>query len=1022
MEGLGDRSIRDSLPLPVARLWRRARNAKSAKDRHDTAYFAWEVSLRLGVAAAPPSDASALARGSLGTWAAALRGGDRPIQESSLLGAHAAWSEVVTGQRAGRSTLRLRDLAATLAAYRNKVIGHGSVRALDFYDEHGPRLLEALEVAWRSSLFLPEGARLAFVESIELTSTGERKARVLEVAGDAPILVDPHGVYVPAGILPRRLYVRVSGAWTPLHPWLLFDETEERLWCFNGFGRRATYLDYASGETLSGEALLAAFGPVDEELRTQLGPGPPGSDAAPSSIPDERRFGEYEVLGKLGQGGMGAVYLARQQSLGRLVALKLLPEERARDPLAVARFRREVRALARCDHPNVVKILASGETRGAHYYAMEYVDGVDIGRVIKTMPGSVDFDTAVSSACEAARGERAEFFPGLPPIPRRSSMPLKGDDRFRQIARFFAQAADGLHHLHEQGIVHRDISPANLMVTWPEERAVVMDLGLAAIEDASVSLTRDKSQIIGTLRYLAPEQLQRRLAEVDRRADVYALGATAYEALAGRPIFDGETEARLIHQVLREEPPPLRTLTPGLPRSLEHVIRQAIQKRAEDRYANACQFGEDLRGWMVGAPLRATSPGAYRRARGALFAKRWPIAALGLGAMGALIGVWLTALNESAQLLLERHTLQQTILAHEMAFALATQGGSEGLTAWIDSSRVLRESPSFVVGLQSCRRDLRPGLPSAAAIAEAPEPTTPDWMALRSRLDSLRSRSTARSDADVDRTADDPVTPGAARAGVAIPAPVAEPMAPAEGPLDKETPILQGEPTPPVDGTVVASGPSKPSPHQDQGQNQLRGDADKRALSVLGSTDSTSVLFSPPFRVSRLLLDEPDETTVPTLLGIGATPIQPYTLAGGSGAWIGAELADEIDALSDVEIAVLEDGLSRRPRRLDANSFDRFAAWIDVLDHCEANWSAPPARSLLAAELARTSHLLDRLYVATTARPSAHDDSAERTLLREHARRCLALATLVLDEQGMAMQEAKLRLALSDRRAPGTPR
>jgi len=754
MGALGDRSIRDSLPLPVARLWRRALNAKSAKDRHDTAYFAWEVSIRLGVAVAPPADVTSLARGSTGTWASALQGADRILEESSLIEGHSAWVEVVTGRPGSRRSVRLGDLASTLAAYRNKIIGHGSVRADTFYAEHGPRLLAALEVAWRAALFLPDGSRLAFVESVELTSTGDKKARVLDVSGDAPVVVDPNGVYLPDGILPGRLYVRGPTGWSGLHPWLLFDCVEERMWCFNGLGRRAEYLDYASGETLPTDELRRAFPGTEEALRAILGSGARTGEGASTPIPDARRFGEYEVLGKLGQGGMGAVYLARQQSLDRLVALKMLPDDRAKDPIAVARFRREIRALARCDHPNVIKILASGETRGTHYYAMEYVDGVDLARVIRAMPASLDFETAISSACEAARGERGELFPDLPPIPRRTNLPLRGDERYRQVARFFAQAADGLHHLHDQGIVHRDISPANIMVTWPEERAVVMDLGLAALEDASVSLTRDKSQIIGTLRYLAPEQLQRRVDQVDRRADLYALGATAYEVLTGRPIFDGDTEARLIQQVLHERPRSLLGIAPEVDPLLAHVFEHAIEKQPTARYGTARDLADDLRTWLAGGTPTARPPGAYLKARSAILEHRSYLLLAGAACVGAAACLALVRVIEAptretggplASEVARRgghaRELQNRVLEHLLGLEHAIPDGREQIHSWLDSATAFADSRQYMSLRDACRNDLARFVipPTDRTEQAAAEVAHAGWNNVTERLRKLKS-------------------------------------------------------------------------------------------------------------------------------------------------------------------------------------------------------------------------------------------------------------------------------------------
>lgn len=572
--------------------------------------------MRLGVAAAPPGNAGSLARASVGQWCGALRPKDRPIADEALLALYATLTEAATGTRSERKSITPRDLLDALPAYRNKVLGHGSARQPSFYEESGRALLAGLEAAWREHLFLPESATLVHVDSVALDAAGGRVARAMDLSSETPVVLDGGTTPVPEAILPRRLYLRGAGTWRALHPWLLYHEESESLWCFNGLGRRAEYLDYASGETLGGAELEKAFPGADAALRALIGASDAAADStAEAPIADERRFGDYEVLGKLGEGGMGAVYLARQTSLGRTVALKMLPPERAKDAVAVGRFQREVRALARCEHPNVVKIFASGEARGTHYYAMEFVDGADLGKVAKALSSSPDFDTAVSSAFELARGERAELFPSVPPVPRRQAAAAKGEDRWRQIARFFAQAAHGLAHLHENGIVHRDISPGNIMVTWPDERAVIMDLGLAAVENASVTLTKDKSAILGTLRYIAPEQLQKHLVETDKRVDVYSFGATMYELFGGRPIFDGESEPRLIAQVLREEPKLLSKLEPRLPVELAHIVHKAIEKDPGRRYASAADLAADLEAFLAGEPIQARAPSAGYRLR-----------------------------------------------------------------------------------------------------------------------------------------------------------------------------------------------------------------------------------------------------------------------------------------------------------------------------------------------------------------------------------------------------------------------
>ncbi len=694
------------LPLPVARLHRRSFNAKSAKDRHDTAYFAWEVSVRLGVAAAPPANAGSLARASVGQWCRALEPKDRPLADGALLALHATLTETATGARSERTSITPRDLLDALPAYRNKVLGHGSARQPSFYEESGRALLAGLEAAWREHLFLPAGATLVHVDGVALDAAGGRVARAMDLSSETPVVLDGGTTHVPDAILPRRLYLRGAGTWRALHPWLLYDEEAERLWCFNGLGRRAEYLDYASGETLGGAALEKAFPGADAALRALIG----ASDAALESLPeapiaDERRFGDYEVLGKLGEGGMGAVYLAQQSSLGRTVALKMLPPERAKDAVAVGRFQREVRALARCEHPNVVKIYASGEARGTHYYAMEYVDGADLSKVAKALSSSPDFDTAVSSAFELARGERAELFPDVPAVPRRPTATAKGLDRWRQMARFFAQAARGLEHLHANGIVHRDISPGNIMVTWPDERAVIMDLGLAAVENASVTLTKDKSAILGTLRYIAPEQLQKHLVETDKRVDVYSFGATMYELFGGRPIFDGETEPRLIAQVLREEPKLLSKLEPRLPVELAHIVHKAVEKDPARRYATAADLAADLEAFLAGEPIQARAPTLGYRVRRWVRRRRELVLGGSAGLVLAVaVGVYLHRSQARPRLEARLESLGSTIQRLDRKAAELTPLEPEPIDAW------LAEARQFVLGadeVEALRREFQ---------------------------------------------------------------------------------------------------------------------------------------------------------------------------------------------------------------------------------------------------------------------------------------------------------------------------
>jgi len=298
---------------------------------------------------------------------------------------------------------------------------------------------------------------------------------------------------------------------------------------------------------------------------------------------------------------MGVVYRARQRSLNRRVALKVLPPALAGDPVALARFRREIAALARADHPNLVKILTSGSDGDRHYYAMELVEGTslaDLQEVLRRWRARAgralresDLPPAISTTSEMAekrrklssgKGVTEGGAGGLPELERLEPGPPpavgEGQALHDRLAALFADAAEALAHLHARGILHRDVKPGNLMLTAGGERIVVMDLGLAQLRDRSQSLTRTGTRWVGTLRYAAPEQLQWNLLDVDERADVYGLGASLYELVTLNPLFDGDTEPRLIEQVLHQEPRLPRKLDPTVPRDLEAVLCGCLEK------------------------------------------------------------------------------------------------------------------------------------------------------------------------------------------------------------------------------------------------------------------------------------------------------------------------------------------------------------------------------------------------------------------------------------------------------------
>ena len=301
-----------------------------------------------------------------------------------------------------------------------------------------------------------------------------------------------------------------------------------------------------------GLAILAAAGP---DTTTAL--PVPAQGAPPAAL-----FGDYELLGEIGRGGMGVVRHARQVSLNRMVALKMICSGGLATPAEVRRFRAEAEAAARLDHPNIVPIYDIGEQDGQHYFTMKLVEG----------------------------GSLSEAIGGRPMPPRRA-------------ARLLARIARAVHFAHQHGILHRDLKPTNILLDSQDEPHLT-DFGLAKFTERDSDLTRS-AEVMGSASYMSPEQAAGQARQVTTATDVYSLGAVLYEALTGSPPFRGSSFVETLRQVAEAEPGSLRLLNPAIDRDLETLCRKCLEKDPRRRYASAELLALDLERWMAGETILA---------------------------------------------------------------------------------------------------------------------------------------------------------------------------------------------------------------------------------------------------------------------------------------------------------------------------------------------------------------------------------------------------------------------------------
>jgi serine/threonine protein kinase len=491
------------------------------------------------------------------------------------------------------------------------------------------------------------------------------------------------------------------------------------------------------GDSAAAEAVIGAHPEYAERLRRILPaiqalaafeePDASSTGRSPADLGDapDRTLGDFRIRREVGRGGMGVVYEAEQISLGRRVALKVLPYASLLDARQLERFKNEARVAAGLHHTNIVPVYTVGSDRGVYYYAMQFIEGRDLADVVQQLRAGSKEQGARSKEAEqqrssgvdeqttnysttpllhsnslpqsAIRNSKSEIdtapIAALPTLhsPSSSLSALSSRERFRTVAEWIATAADALAYAHSLGVLHRDIKPANLLIDqWGT--IWISDFGLARIEcDAGMTMTGD---VLGTLRYMSPELALGDHASVNARTDIYALGVTLYELLTLQPAFNAADRRQLLRQINEEEPLAPRRIDPTIPADLETIVLKAMEKDAADRYSSAGELAADLRRYLEDRPVVARPPSIATRMRKWLWRHSTAVVATVGTLLLAVIGLSIGTLMLNAQKNEAEANLR--LAAQAVDQLLAEMGREAGAYGQLpQAERILQQAAGF---------------------------------------------------------------------------------------------------------------------------------------------------------------------------------------------------------------------------------------------------------------------------------------------------------------------------------------